>query len=1106
MKKVKKYKLLMIALLLLFVAGWQSKAMIAPPDGSLLSLRLEAVSTRTFFETLKAKTGLSFVYSTDISAIIGSVTITVENATIDEVLQKVLSPKGLLYSIKDEIVSITKQTTNTKTRYIIGRVTDADGEPLPGVTVNAPSVKNYALTDNDGYYRIDLPRGIDVTVTYSYVGMTPENKTFPKGGSDLVYDVVLKSSTELTEVVVTGIFNRTSGSFTGSAATISSQDILKAGNQNVIQSLKNIDPTLQIGDNLLSGSDPNSLPDLSMRGTSSLPSGEVGNVRNQYSNQPNQPLFILDGFETSLATIMDMDMNRIESVTILKDASAKAIYGSKAANGVIVIETKKLKGNEQRITYNGGLSLEIPDLSSYNLTNSLEKLDVEMADGYYSGLSLETTQARLKLYNARKKKALEGLNTYWLAKPLRTGIGHKHNISIELGDSENLRAIVDFTYNLVNGAMKGSERQNISTSANVSYRTKKFVFRNILTYLNNASNDSPYGTFSSYAHMNPYWEATDASGNILRWADSDEKIPNPMYDATIGTSLKKNYTQFTDNLYAEWNASENIRATLRFGVTQNKSGGDLFYPAAHSMFSAGGGTSDLENRGRYTLTHGNMLQTSGDLNVKYSKSLGDHYFFINGGAFISEMNSNSYQHVAEGFSNNDMADITFARRYLEGSKPAGSSSRNREASFLIASSYDYANRYMIDATIRKSASSLYGSNNRWANSWSLGIGWNLHNEAWMKSFKSLKQLKIRASAGLTGNQNFDTNAAIATYHYYTGVVYDGLTGAYLKNMPNPDLKWEQKMDYNFGLDARIYGLNLSLDIYRSDTKNMLTDLTIPTSTGFGIVKENLGLVRNVGGELKVSYNVYQNKNGFWSLFGTIATNKNHIVRLSESLKSYNETIKKNTSLSTEAVSRPVILYEDGRSMSTIWAVPSAGIDPGRGTEIYIKQDGSFTYEYDPTDLQPLGDSNPKYRGNFGFNAEYKGLGLNVTFTFLSGGQIYNSTLVGKVENANIKYNVDKRLAEGRWRNPGEITRFKRYKNSKSTRPTSRFIQDRNELHISSVSLYYNIPSKWYKKMGMNQLRVSLYMNDLVTFSSVQIERGTSYPFARKLSMSLTAAF
>lgn len=996
----------------------------------------------------------------------------------------------------------TRSTKSKTYRILKGQITDRSGEPLTGATVYLPKIKKHALADINGSYKIEIPKDMDLEVEFSFVGMKPVKKKFPKGDADLTFNLMMDDAGQLKEVIVTGIFNRSQGGFTGSATTISSQDILKVGNQNVIQSLKNLDPTLTLGDGFLMGSDPNSLPDLSIRGTSSLPAD--GTLRGEYSNNPNQPLFILDGFETTIATILDLDINRIESVTLLKDASSKAIYGSKAANGVIVIETKKLRGGQQRVTYNGTISIDMPDLTSYNLTNSLEKLEVEKADGYYSADNVNKEEHLLRLYNQRRQRALGGLDTYWLAKPLHTGVGQKHNLSIELGDSKSLRAVVSFTYNNIAGVMKGSERENISTTANLSYRTQSFIFRNILTYTMNKSQDSPYGAFSKYAQMNPYWEATDAQGNVLRWAE--ENIPNPMYDATIGTSLSKNYTELTNNLYAEWVATEELRAVLRVGLTNNKSGGDAFYPASHSRFWQGGQSSNPENNGLYELEHGQRRQLSADFNARWSKKVKANYFFINAGIFASETQASSYKHVAEGFSNSDKADITFARRYKDGTKPSGYESLNREASILLTASYDYDNKYIVDATIRHSASSLYGANNRWARSWSLGAGWNIHNEGLFRNIKQLEQLKLRASAGLTGNQNFNTNTAIATYQYYSGIVYGGLTGAYLTNMPNPDLKWEQKMDYNLGLDVKFAGLNLSLDIYRGDTKNMLTNVTIPTSTGFGIVRDNLGLVRNTGLELKMSYMLLKGKNGYLNLFGSVSSNTNRIVRLSESLRSYNDRIRENTATTTAAASSPVILYEDGRSMSTIWAVPSAGIDPGRGQEIFIKRDGSYTYEYDPSDLKPLGDTNPKYRGNFGFGAEYKGLGLNVAFTYLGGGQIYNSTLVERVENADISYNVDKRLAEGRWKNPGDVTRFKRYKNATRTRPTSRFIQDRTELNLSSLSLYYNVPSSIYKKLGMSHLRLALNMNDLFTLSSIQVERGTAYPFARKVSMSVTASF
>lgn len=254
--------------------------------------------------------------------------------------------------------------------------------------------------------------------------MSTQQTMISSGRNDIRKNIILKSDTRLDEVVVTGIYTRKAESFTGSATTISNKDLMRVGNQNVFQSLKNLDPTLYIADNFSMGSDPNTTPTMSMRGTSSFPTTETSSLKSNYQNQPNQPLFILDGFETTAETIMDMDMNRIESITILKDASAKALYGSKAANGVIVIETKRLTGNQQRVTYNGSISLEMPDLTSYDLCNAWEKLEAERLDGVYNSDGNVIIQEELtRLYNQRKKNVLEGLDTYWLSKPLHTGIG-----------------------------------------------------------------------------------------------------------------------------------------------------------------------------------------------------------------------------------------------------------------------------------------------------------------------------------------------------------------------------------------------------------------------------------------------------------------------------------------------------------------------------------------------------------------------------------------------------------------------------------------------------------------------------------------------------------
>lgn len=1071
-----------------------------------ITIEFKNQSLESALNKLEKQSGYLFFYEDNIVNESSKITQKFQDKTISQILDVLFANSLNSYAISGRQVIIYKKVTTPTANAVTPRqspftvkgvVVDESGELLIGATVLLEGSNIGTVTDDNGAFTV-LTNDIGARLIVTYMGYKPKMVNIRDAGL-----IKLEPSTlELKDMVVTGMFERTAESFTGSVTTLSSKDLARVGNQNVLQSLKLLDPSVHIPDNLTMGSDPNSMPEISMRGTSSLPLTETNSFRSKYQNQPNQPLFILDGFETSVESIVDLDMNRVESMTILRDASAKAMYGSKAANGVIVIETKRVEGSQQLVTYNGSISLEVPDLNSYNLTNSLEKLQVELAEGLYTS-SDDAAQGRLtQLYNSRKKLAMEGFDTYWLSKPLRTGVGQKHNISLELGDSRSLRAYLDMTYNQVDGVMKDSYRRNISGSANISYRKNSLLFRNILTILSNKGQSSPYGDFSDYTILNPYWRATDENGQILRWASTDDqtKVANPLYDGIIGTSLASTYLEFVNNFETEWRVNPDLKATLRIGISNKRNDADSFYPSLHSKFANYLG-DNLVRRGSYTMENGKNSSVSGDFALHFNKSFDKHSVFAVGRAEIASRQYEGYEYSAEGFSNNQAADITFARQFTLGTTPNGVSGINREASFLISASYDYDTRYTTDVTVRQSGSSLYGADKRWANSWSFGLGWNLHNEAFFKRVEPVKYLKLRGSVGTTGNQKFNTNESIATYKYNTNVVYGGITGAYLSNMANPYLQWEQKKDYDIGLDLRIYGLNLTLDYYVGDTKNLLTDVTTPTSTGFSTVKGNLGAVRNTGIEAKANYTVWQNNKGFVNIYGTLAHNKNKVVNLSESLKDYNTTVKEQTK-----TSRPLTLYEDGYSMNMLWVVPSAGIDPATGREVFIKKDGTYTYTHSNDDLVAIGDQDPKVRGTLGFTAEYSGIGVNATLSYWTGGKMYNYTLVQRVDEANISYNVDQRVFLGRWQTPGQVAQFKKFQADQITYPTSRFVQDRNELSISSLSVYYEVPPSFYEKLKMKRLRLTFYMNDVATFSSIKIERGLSYPFARNMSLQLTGTF
>lgn len=1002
---------------------------------------------------------------------------------------------------------------------VSGVVLDENNAPMAGVTVvEAKSFTGAGTTsDAKGTFRLVVGAKCD-SLRFSFVGYKSRNISV----RDAALVRMQPDAQDIGEVVVTGIFTRKEESYTGSAITLKSDDLKRVGNQNVFQSLKNLDPSLNILTDMTNGSDPNSLPDMKIRGTSTFPSNNEGTtLKGNYIGSPNAPLFIVDGFETTLERVFDMDMNRIESVTLLKDAAAKALYGSKASNGVVVIETRKLLENETRVTYTGSLTLEMPDLSSYNLCDALEKLRVEQLEGYYrvSGAQSAADAFELEqLYNQRLAWAQAGNSVYWLSKPLHTGVSHKHSVSVELGGNA-LRSIADFSYGKTNGVMKGSDRQNVSGDISLQYRYKKVLFKNIMSIQSVKSNDSPYGTFSTYARMNPYWTPYNSDGTLKQYltesSDRAGLVGNPLYDAMLSTKLASSYVYLNDNFYVEAELVEGLKAVASIGISAKRLDSEEFYPANHSKFIAYTSEDDQMRRGSYTMTDGKSSSVDGKFDLQYNRTFRKrHALFADLSFELAETRYSEYSFQAEGFPSDRMNNIAFARQYAEGTTPSGSDAVSRDVGLLGYLSYSYDNRYLVDATYRLNGSSVFGNDNPWANFYSLGVGWNLHNERFMRGVERLRRLKLRASYGITGNQNFQTNTSFAVYTYNTANQYNGFIGALLQNMENPNLAWEQKKEWNVGLDLEWGPFNFRADYYDARTSDMVTSLSLAPSTGFSTVKENLGEVRNQGVELYLNVSLLRGRNGFLNVNGSIATNRNRITKLSAAMQNFNNQQLELAAQLNQAA--PVLQYVEGKALNTIWAVPSLGIDPMTGREVFVNSKGEKTYTWSASDMVDCGSSDAKYNGIVGLNGEYKGFGLSLAATFFGGGYYYNQTVVDLVEDADITYNVDRRVLTGRWQTPGQTAQYSTlvdqyldedgvYQTS-VTRASSRFVQRRNELEISSISAYYDFRQEWIRKIRLQRLRLSVYLNNVATFSTVRVERGTSYPFARTLSFSLTATF
>ena len=1074
-----------------------------------MRLELKGVTLEEVIWALEKKSDITFFYNVTDVAGSNKVDAVFKDAPLEKILTEVLRGTNLSYEIQGKVVVIKRYLSSPvsdslKSVTINGVVKDSHGNGLPGVTVVLKGTTTGVATANDGDFSITIPKRDSVVLVFSFVGMTTKEVVWK--GEKTLNVVLLDEVSEMEEVVITGIFTRKAESFTGAATTFKQADLKRMGNQNILQSLKNMDPSFMVMENVDFGSDPNRTPDIQVRGASSLP-----NVKGEYESNPNQPLFILDGFEATVEKVFDLDMNRVASVTLLKDAAATAIYGSRAANGVVVIETIQPEKGKLKVSYSGDLNITTPDLSSYDLCNAKEKLQVEWESGRYKAYYPIDEQFSLEQYNAIEREIARGVNTYWLAKPLRTGVGHKHSLYLEGGD-DYLRYGVDLSYNKVAGVMKESSRENVAGAITLSYRYNKMIFRNVLSVAFNRADDSPYGSFSEYTKLNPYWSPKDENGNLKRVLGTFQRsywqtasvYYNPLYNATLGTKNFSKYTEITNNFYMEWQMHKDLKFIGRFGYTQKQDSREDFYPGNHTKFADWTGDNYFK-RGSYYIKDGTSKTLKLDATLNYSKQWDKHLLFANLNWNLQQDSYDYHGMEAWGFLNDKVDHVAFAKQYAENGSPSGDETTTREIGLVGAINYSYDNRYLADLSYRLSGSSVYGSDNRWGGFWSAGIGWNMHYESFMSGQEWLKQLKLRASVGYTGSQNFNPYQAMATYKYFTNAEYDNIVGAYLMGMANDKLKWQRTQDINIGVDAQFFGsLTFRFDYYVSNTDNLLVDFDLSGSTGFNTFKENLGEVQNKGFDATLNWRVYNNteKDAYFTIFGSVSHNKNKIVKISDALTHSNEAQNDDD----VNPSKPFTRFEEGQSTSAIWAVRSLGIDPETGDELFLNRKGEKTYEWNINDQVVCGESNPKFQGNFGFNTEYMGFSLNCSFSYKVGGDYYNQTLVDRVENVDIQYNLDRRVFSGTWKNPGDVTFFKRITETPTTtRPTDRFVERQNELSLASLNLGYDFKHLNISKFA-ERLKLAFYMTDVFRVSSVKTERGLEYPFARTFSFSLQATF
>ncbi len=985
-----------------------------------------------------------------------------------------------------------------------GKVIDsADGYPLIGVSVTVPGTKLGAITDVDGAYELRVPQH-KCEVVFSYMGYDDEVRYYTtKNASTFTRVVMHMNAEQLADVVVTGVYERKKESFTGASVTFKTDELKAVGSSNVLQSLKTLDPSFKMMESTQFGSNPNMMPDVEIRGKTS-----VAGLKEEYGTDPNQPLFILDGFETTLETIMNLNMNRVASVTVLKDAASTAIYGSKASNGVVVIETKAPARGRLQLSYKGDFGLSLADLSDYNLMNSREKLRFETLAGVYKDNTGDPfAQIRLdNLRNERLKEIERGVDTYWLSEPIRPGFTHKHNIYAE-GGEDKIRYGIGLSYGNVGGVMKNSDRQTLEGNVDLIYRTGKFQFSNKLS-INWLDVTNPTVSFAEYAHANPYYRKYNRDGGIDKYlyypeeGVDDYPVANPLWNAHLNNWDTATGFGFTNNFILEWFVTKDLRLRAKFGLTKQDDDEQMRLSPLHSQFDDAGETE----KGLYAHTQIKELVYEGDVAVTFGKLIAKkHMVNAVGGFNFSNNHRQVYGYSATGFTDDQFDAPSFANGYPVGDSPDYSENLKRAASFYINGGYAYAERYLLDFNYRLDGASMFGTGNRFRNTWSVGTGWNIHKEPFMKDSDFFSLLKLRGSVGNPGNQNFAAYQAFSTYKFNGWMTNVFGTGVILNALGNADLAWQETTNYDLGFDMTFWGerVNLTFDYYWKHTDPLLAVITTPGSMGVTSVAMNAGSQKTQGWEAAIRVSpVYRPSEGIiWNLSLNATSSRSVFADIGDSFSALNESGKSSLVGTTR--------YYDGGSPTAIWAVRSAGIDPATGKELFIKKDGTYSFTYDVNDEVVVGDTQPKIEGLIGTSLYLKGFSVGCYLRYRWGGQAFNSSLFQKVENIGTQEvydNQDKRALYDRWSENNREAYFKGISLVQRTEKSSRFVMDDNSLVGESFNIGYEFPDRIARRMRLGAMNVQLTMTDVFRATSVRVERGIDYPFARTVTMSLGITF
>lgn len=946
--------------------------------------------------------------------------------------------RSLLFSLLAIIVS----SIALAQQDVSGRVTDArDNSPLSGVSVFIKNTQTGTTTGQDGRFRISAPA--KAILVFTFTGFADKEVTIGNASLNVSLEVASKS---LQEVIVTGYSLQNKRQSAGSVAKIS-------GDEVKLQPVGSFDKVLQgkvAG--LLSQSStgqPGAAAEVTIRGKGSI-------------NGTNTPLYIIDGIQVNAADFATINPGDIESYTVLKDASSTSIYGSRGANGVIVITTKKGRPGQTQVNYDFQYGYSELPLNHLELMNSRQKLQYEFYDRPDFGINpFGWTDAEVDSLGKIRNTIQDVL--------FRKGITQQHQLSVS-GGNDKTRFYLSGSLFDQQGIVMTTGLRRYTGRVNVENTFSNFKVGVNATFgysrvQGTRENDTYVGSpLNAIRWFNPYLSLYDKDGNYQD--DYLQNQPNPLREL-VENNGHSDQLKGVGNVYAEFNMPwiKGLKLKTLWGGDYTSDEGFTYLDRTTNQ-----GSQSTGGNGQVSRSYDKTFRYTGTTSLSFQRTMGDHEITAALYNEIIQSKTESFGFTGYGlvgpFKNEaGITPGTPTNGYIP--DVAGTATQNGLVSYFADATYGFKRKYYLSAGARRDGSSRLTKDQRWANFGQAGVSWIISEENFLQGARGwLSSLKFKASYGSVGSQgigNFTSRELLSS------TVYNGVGGLLLTNLQRP-LTWERKLMFNTGIEFSLLNGRFggTVEYYKNITKDLFLDRQLSRTSGFSSITNNLGKLQNQGIEVSLNASIIKTHDFSWDIEGNFAHNKNKLTDqngMNENIGGY-------------------FINKVGQPINSIYLVRYAGVDPTNGDALYYKKDGKTTTNiYDPADRVLLGTTDPPYYGGFTNTFNIKGFELSVLFSYAFGQHLYNNDRV-QVENPIYWYSNLSVAMLREWQHPGDITDVPSPFND-FRQETSRFVEKGDFMRLRNVMLSYNLPKNLLDKMKIKSLRLFAQGQNLAVWDNFQ---------------------